>query len=149
MATSSARRASPSTDLPPTVSSTPLDDGPDPFAEGGGIPDLGVVLDERKSSKETEIILASLGQTYLIVSQVVSLFSFQDGVTIARNISELTESWRKLLDDDAKLRKRMLGMAKASGWGAVFAAHAMVALPIIVNHKDDFGHLIKRPTPTE
>lgn len=148
MATSSARR-SPSADLPPTIASTPLDDGPDPFVEGGGIPDFSGMVEERKSSKETDVIIAALGQTYVIAAQVVSLFNIKDGLAIGQRIPELTESWRKLLDDDPKLRKRMLGMAKASGWGAVFAAHAMVALPIIANHKDDFGHLIKRPTPTD
>lgn len=142
-------RATRTTDLPPKVASTPVDDSA--FSDGSGIPDLDLsdIVETRKSPKETEIILASLTKTYVMIAQIVTLFNVKDGVTIASNIGDLTESWRTLLDDDPKLRKRMLVMAKASGWGAVFAAHAVVALPIVVNHRDDFGHLVKRKDTDE
>lgn len=134
------------TDLPPTVSSEPLDY--DPFREGntvGSDPEsLGISPNVGgKSKAETELILKALSKTYASIAVFVSIVSFDDARVIGSNLDDMVESWRTLLDEDAKLRKRMLALTKASGWGAVVAAHLPVAVAISMNHKDKLGHLIK------
>ena len=116
----------------------------DEFFKGApdGIPDIEMP-EMPRSKAETELILKSLAKTYALTAQFVMLLSIQDGALIAQYIDPLTESWRQLLDDDPKLRKTMLKLVKSSGWGTVISAHLAVALPIAVNHKDKFGHLIK------
>lgn len=136
--------------LPPKIESTAVDDG-DSFFNGktDGIPDIEMP-ELPRSKAETELILKSLAKTYALTAQFVMLVSIQDGATIARNIDELTESWRQLLDDDPKLRKTMLKLVKSSGWGTVISAHLAVGLPIALNHKDKFVHLVKpRPAPAQ
>lgn len=135
-------------DLPSHIHSEAVTNG-DEFFNGAaqGIPDFDMP-DMPKSKAETELILKSLAKTYALTAQFVMLVSMKDGAQIANNIETLTESWRQLLDDDPKLRKTMLKVVKSSGWGTVLSAHLAVALPIAVNHKDKFAHLIKPRTDT-
>lgn len=101
-----------------------------------------------KSKAETELILKSLAKTYTMIAQFVMLANMQDGMVIASNVDEMCESWRQLLDDNPKLRKRMMAITQSAGWGTVVTAHLAVALPIAMNHKDSFAHLIKpKQTP--
>jgi hypothetical protein len=138
-------RASAESKLPPTIESELLTNGDEFFnGKAQGIPDIE--MDLPKSKAETELILKSLAKTYALTAQFVMLISIQDGALIAQNIDSLTESWRQLLDDDVKLRKTMLKLVKSSGWGTVISAHLAIGLPIAVNHKDSFAHLIK-PKP--
>lgn len=115
----------------------------------GGIPDIEMP-DMPKSKAETELILKSLAKSYALIAQFVMLVSIEDAALIARNIDDMVESWRQLLDDDPKLRKTMLKLVKSSGWGTVITAHLAVALPIAANHRDSFAHLIKpKSAPVE
>jgi hypothetical protein len=133
------------TNLPPSVESEVVANGEELFkGKPDGIPDIEFELPRSKA--ETELILKSLAKTYALVAQFVMLVSIPDGALIAQNIDDLTDSWRQLLDDDPKLRKTMLKLVKSSGWGTVISAHLAVALPMAVNHKDQFGHLIKPKT---
>jgi hypothetical protein len=79
----------------------------------------------------------------------VTLVSMPDGMRIIQNAETLTESWRQILDNDTKLRRLMKKLIQGSGWGAVIAAHIAVAIPIINNHTDGFGHLFsgRQATP--
>jgi hypothetical protein len=129
--------------LPPSIPSEEVPNGDDFFSgRADGIPDIEMP-DLPKSKAETELILKSLTKTYALTAQFVMLVSIPDGALIAQNIETLTESWRQLLDDDPKLRKTMLKLVKSSGWGTVISAHLAVALPIALNHKDKFAHLVK------
>lgn len=136
-------------DLPKHVHSEAIPNGNEEFFSGapGGIPDFDMP-DMPKSKADTELILKSLTKTYALTAQFVMLVSIPDGALIANNIENLTESWRQLLDDDPKLRKVMLKVVRSSGWGTVISAHLAVALPIAVNHKDQFAHLIKPKSDT-
>jgi hypothetical protein len=132
--------------LPPTIDSEPIDGAV--FDNVTGIPDIEFP-DAPKSKRETDLICASLAKSYAMLAQFVMLFDMEDAAIIARNIDSLVESWRQLLDDDAKMRKRMMALVKSSGWGAVISAHIVVALPIAVHHKDHFGHLFNQNNSAE
>jgi hypothetical protein len=149
MATSTARKK---VDLPPNVEGrdVPPDQVP-PFMDGSPITDSPTFAsvqeavedqDKPKSNPETVRILKSLQQTYSHLGIAVSLISTQDGIHIVQNSGKLTESWRQVLDNDPKLRKKMLGVIQGSGWGAVIFAHIAVFAPIANNHRDKFSHLV-------
>lgn len=137
------------------VESEPVEPADSPFGRDDGpfvdshLPNASDVaaVDGPKSSADTVLILKSLERTYLTIAKVVVLFSPKDGLLVAQNASDLAESWRALLDGDARLRRKMKSALQATGYGAVAAAHLPIALTIAANHRDSFTHLVKRRTP--
>ena len=103
-----------------------------------------------KSKPDTVLILEALKQSYALVGTITVAFSPADGFLIVQNAEEMAESWRMILDNDAKLRKRMKSLIQGSGWGTVITAHLPIAIAILNNHRDRFSHLIrskKQSTP--
>lgn len=149
-ATTRARKV---TDLPSDIPSASLpSDGPTPFDSNGGMPRItpddvrDAAPDLPKSKADTELILKSLLGTYVGIGTVLTIHpvTAMDGLTIVTNAEELTESWRQLLDNDAKLRRIMKNLIKGTGWGAVISAHLLVAVPIIKNHSVGMEHLWRK-----
>ena len=125
----------------PTFSAT---NGEAPFAET--LDDIKPEM--AKSKADTELIIEALKQAYVLVGTVTIPFSQADGFVIVRNAEDMAESWRMLLDNDIKLRKRMKTLIQGSGWGTVITAHVPVVIAIMQNHKDSFDHLVKRRSTT-
>jgi len=97
-----------------------------------------------RGKRDTELIVQGLKKFYYNTGMMLFIVSPEDGTHIAKNADDLGESWRSLLDSDAKLRKRMLTMLEAGGWSQVIVAHVLVAIPIMRNHGVSLEHLIKR-----
>lgn len=99
-----------------------------------------------KPNKNTQVnlIIAGLEKTYSAVGMGLMLVNSADAQIIASNAHELAESWRGLLETNAKVRAQFLKMLESSGWSTVIMTHLMVALPIIKNHKASFEHLTSK-----
>lgn len=133
--------------LPPSVSSEPVDMADAPiFPDGESaretLDDLKPEM--AKSKADTNLIIESLKQAYVLVGTVTVAIHPADGFVIVRNAEDMAESWRMILDNDPKLRKRMKTMIQGSGWGTVITAHVPVVIAIMNNHKGSFEHLVKR-----
>lgn len=100
---------------------------------------------EIKSKRDTDFIVGGLEKFYHNTGMMLFIVNQHDGAQIAKNAHDLAESWRNLLDTDAKLRRRMMKMLEAGGWSTVVTAHLIVAIPIMQNHGVTLEHLIKRP----
>jgi hypothetical protein len=100
--------------------------------------------DMAKSKADTNLIIEALKQAYVLVGTVTVAINAPDGFVIVRNAEDMAESWRMILDNDAKLRRRMKSLIQGSGWGTVITAHVPVVIAILNNHKGSFEHLVKR-----
>ena len=156
MATATKRTARPRvTDLPPHIPSEPLDMSEAPsFGPSNGDAAFDKELADAmppmaKSKADTNLIIEALKQTYTLIGTISVAFSPVDGLIIVRNAEDLAESWRMILDNDAKLRRRMKSLIQGSGWGTVVTAHVAVAVPLINNHRDKFQHLIRKRQPAD
>jgi hypothetical protein len=132
----------------------PLNIADAPSFGSNGEPAFNESLDDikpemAKSKADTELIIEALKQAYVLVGTVTIPFSQADGFIIVRNAEDMAESWRMLLDNDVKLRKRMKSLIQGSGWGTVITAHVPVVIAIMGNHKASFDHLVKRRTTTQ
>jgi len=122
-----------------TVGEVPQDKSP--FRDA---PDVATVSPDVKSKPETELIIKGLTRWYALIATGVAIIDKQDAMVIMTNAEDLAESWRELLDNDAKLRKRMKGMFEASGWGNVIFAHVVIGAPILAHHGLSLDHLFQR-----
>lgn len=133
------------TELPQDIPST-NDPADSPFAqhdnEPGIPPGLGPELPRSKA--ETETIIKALLVTYDSIGKFVFLFAPDDGAIVLQNADSMAESWRQALDNDPKLRKKMLKTIQVTGKGDIIKTHLIVAVAIASNHRDRFTHLIKR-----
>lgn len=123
-------------DVPPDAS--PFRDAPEPERK-----------DTKSSSRVVNQIIESLDKGYFSLGLGVRAFFPADGLLICSKSEELAESWRTVLENDTKLRRKMQQMIKGTGWGAVIVAHAMVALPIMESHGFSLSHLIRPRTGDE
>lgn len=95
---------------------------------------------ERKST-EINLIVKGLEQTYSGIGIGLMMVSPADAAVVANNAHDLAESWRPLLENNAKVRASFRKMMEAGGWSTVIFTHAMILAPILQNHKSSFSHL--------
>lgn len=93
-------------------------------------------------SPSVDRLVEQISETYRMVGTGLTFNNgtSMDGMVLLESADKLGESWRTLLERDPKIRKMWEKFFTVSGYGAVLAAHAMIALPIMQNHG-----LIKRP----
>ena len=155
MATATRRPRRPPVDLPPSIPSELIDPGEVPgFVPPNGDEQFQKELADAmpamgKSKADTNLIIEALKQSYALIGTIAVAFSPADGFIIVKNAEDLAESWRMILDNDPKLRRRMKSLIQGSGWGTVVTAHVAVAVPILNNHRNSFEHLIRKRQPTD
>lgn len=88
----------------------------------------------RGAQADIDRIKENMESLYVMIGMGVSVFDQHDGLVIGSNASKLADSWATLAANDPKARKALLRFMSGSSWAGVFAAHAMVALPIAQHH---------------
>jgi len=90
----------------------------------------------RKSGATVDSLVESIHGMYSMVAMGMTMLpaTANDGMIVASKASDLAESWRPLLERDAKVRKMWEKAFTVSGYGTLIAAHLMVILPIAQSH---------------
>jgi hypothetical protein len=90
-----------------------------------------------RKGNSTDVLIANINDLYLTAGTALTMAkgTAYDGMVIAQNASQLAESWRGLIDRDPKIRKFWEKAFTATGYGALIAAHMVVAIPILQHHK--------------
>lgn len=70
--------------------------------------------------------------TGLVVSATINPF---DGEVIASNAEALAESWHKIAQQNAFIKRILSSFLETSSWSAALMATAAVAVPIMQNHR--------------
>lgn len=70
--------------------------------------------------------------TGLVVSATINPF---DGEVIANNAEALAESWHKIAQQNAFIKRILSSFLETSSWSAAIMATAAVAVPIMQNHR--------------
>lgn len=88
------------------------------------------------SKGQVKLIEESLTQCYLMVGLGLSAVPkcALDGQLVASNAAMMAHSWAQMAETDPKLRKALMKLISAAGWGTVIAAHLPVVLGIMGNH---------------
>lgn len=142
------------TDIPLTITASdePLDDAAPyrceicgdavPPTPSGRKPRLMLCEEHRKghtprkgtSTTTVNAIVVGLEDIYRAIGLVVTFAHPADGQLVALRAHDLAESWRPLLEQDARLRKWLSKAMQASGWGSVLITHALLGGAIAANH---------------
>lgn len=122
---------------PPAATTKPRADAPppkEPSKETRGRPPV--------LQKQLEEMFMALGMGAAVIGD-----SF-DGEVIAENSHELAESWYKLAQQNAAVKKALEAMMQTGAWSGVVMVTAAVAVPILQNHgaiPADIPHPFRKP----
>jgi len=89
-----------------------------------------------RKNANVDSLVTSIESMYMMVGTGLTMVptTNTDGMIVASNAHDLAESWRPLLERDAKVRKFWEKTFTVSGYGTLLAAHLMVLLPIAQSH---------------
>lgn len=101
--------------------------------------------DDRKAAptpsvRDAQKLCAELPDMYRMLGMALCAVDQTCGMTVVTNADSLGESWTKLAETSPAFRRFLMRMKNASGWGAVFMAHAPLAIVIAQHHMPEvFG----------
>lgn len=94
----------------------------------------------RKSGKNVDTLIEQIGELYMATGALLSMFpaTATDSMLVASSATTLAESWRPLIESDAKVRKFFERLVTGGGWGAVIMAHGTLSIGIMRAHNISF-----------